>query len=62
AVRKAGVVELRCALTPAALAALAERALDVRVVTRFTPTAGERRSAVRRVVFARTDAAGAVTG
>lgn len=62
AVRRAGVVELRCALAPAALAALAARDLDVRVVTRFAPTAGERRSAVRRVAFARTDAAGAVTG
>jgi len=34
----------------------------VRVETHFAPMAGERRSAVRRVVFARTDAAGAVTG
>jgi hypothetical protein len=62
AVRRAGVVELRCALTPAALAALAERDLRVRVVTRFAPAAGDERSAVRRVAFARTDAADAVTG
>jgi hypothetical protein len=62
AVRRAGVVELRCALTPAALAALAERDLRVRVATRFAPAAGGQRSAVRRVAFARTDAADAVTG
>ena len=41
-VRRAGIVRLRCALTPAARAALRVHALRLRVCTSFAPAAGAR--------------------
>jgi hypothetical protein len=59
---KAGVVELRCALSGRAEAALADRDLAVRVTTTFRPSGGTLRTATRTVAFARTADADAVTG
>lgn len=61
-VRKAGTVTLRCPLNRITVRTLRDRALAIRVVTRFVPTGGDPLTASRVVRFARIGAVAPVTG
>ncbi|MGI9117600.1 MAG: fibronectin type III domain-containing protein, partial [Gaiellales bacterium] len=59
---RAGVVTLRCALTGAALDAIARAPLSLTIVTRLAPKSGPVASATRRVAIARLKTAEPVVG